>query len=84
MSWQVPGQHNAAVLMEWLRDMDAVQAADRPGWWQQRCQHAIERYSFINAQLDQPGFEPPPQLKRWVKLPGPSAPTPVAEGTPGP
>ena len=85
MKQQVPAaQHNAAVLMEWLHEMDAVQPADRPEWWQQRCQHAVERYAFVNAQLDQPDFEPPAQLKRWAKFPGPSAPATVPGGTPAP
>ncbi|MFJ8275514.1 hypothetical protein ACIQ8G_35450 [Streptomyces sp. NPDC094154] len=55
--WQVPAAaHNAAVLMEWLRTMDAVEPAGRPAWWQQRCRRAVDRYPVLNAELDHPGF----------------------------
>ncbi|CAM5624985.1 hypothetical protein SALBM311S_02311 [Streptomyces alboniger] len=69
--WQVPAAaHNAAVLMEWLRTMDAVEPAGRPAWWQQRCQRAVDRYPVLNAELDHPGFSAfkvPQQLLQWAQ-----------------
>lgn len=68
--WQVPAAaHNAAVLMEWLRSMDAVEPAGRPAWWQQRCRRAVDRYPVLNAELDHPGFSAfkvPQQLLQWA------------------
>lgn len=78
--WQVSAAaHNAAVLMEWLRSMDAVEPAGRPGWWQQRCRRAVDRYPVLNAELDHPGFSAfkvPQQLLQWAQTPvGPQAPS---------
>jgi hypothetical protein len=82
-TFQVPAAaHNAAVLMDWLRQMAPVPADQRGGWWQRRCQQAMDRYPLLNAELDQPGaFTPPTQLKRWAQLPVTAAsPVPVVPG----
>ncbi|MFD7550440.1 hypothetical protein ACFV0R_26785 [Streptomyces sp. NPDC059578] len=84
---QVPAAaHNAAVLMEWLRTMDAVDPAGRPAWWQQFCRRAVDRYPVLNAELDHPGssaFEVPRQLRQWAQDPvAPQAPS-VARPTVG-
>jgi hypothetical protein len=81
---QVPAAaHNAAILMEWERTLDAVDASGRAGWWQQRCQLAVDRYEQVNAAIDQPkAFAPPAQLTRWAKLPLPR-PRPTDVPPPG-
>ncbi|MEU3544858.1 hypothetical protein [Streptomyces paromomycinus] len=65
--------HNAAALTGWARQLDAVVASQRAGWWQRRCQRAIDHYDVVNAAIEQPGaFTPPPQLLRWAQLPVPA------------
>jgi hypothetical protein len=62
---QPAAAHNTAVLMEWGRTLDAVDTSARAAWWQQRCQHAADRYEQVNSAIDQPkAFAPPPQLTR--------------------
>ncbi|WNO70157.1 hypothetical protein [Streptomyces sp. AM8-1-1] len=69
--WQVEaGAHNAAVLMEWLRVIDAVEATERANWWQERCRRAVDSYALWNAAVDQhDAFKVPKQLDCWAKAP---------------
>lgn len=71
-SEQVPAAaHNAAVLMQWLGTMDAVDPGPaRRRWWQQRCAQAVDRYPVLNAELRLvKGFKVPAQLQRWADIP---------------
>jgi hypothetical protein len=62
--------HNTAVLMSWLRALEANPAGvERERWWQQWCSAAVARYPLVNVAIGQPGaFKPKPQLLRWAEL----------------
>lgn len=62
--------HNTAVLMSWLRALEAKPpGAEREQWWQQWCSAAVARYPLVNVAIGQPGaFKPQPQLLRWAEL----------------
>ncbi len=77
--------HNAAVLMERLRTMDAVEPDGRPVWWQKLCRRGSRPLPVLNAELDHPGFSAfkvPQQLLQWAQAPvaqqSPSVARPVA------
>ncbi len=65
--------HNASAVMEWVRQLRAVDEADRAGWWRQRCRQALDGYAVWNARIQQvPGFTAAPELSAWSGMPAPS------------
>jgi hypothetical protein len=71
MAQQIPAAgHNASSLMVWVRQLRAVDAADRAAWWRQQCQRALDSSAVWNARIQQiPGFTASPDLSAWAELP---------------
>ncbi|MFC1421278.1 hypothetical protein [Streptacidiphilus cavernicola] len=70
MAQQVPAAgHNAAVLMEWVRQLHAVGTGARGAWWQDRCQKALDAYAVWNNRIGQKrGFTAWADLFAWAEL----------------
>ncbi|QOV33232.1 hypothetical protein IM697_23600 [Streptomyces ferrugineus] len=66
--------HNAAVLMEWIAQVCAIDVAGRGGWWRERCRQALDKYPVWNGRIQhESGFTPPAELAAWAELPAPQA-----------
>jgi hypothetical protein len=70
MAQQVPAAgHNAAVLMEWVRELQSVEARARGRWWRERCRRALGEYEVWNGVIGQKrGFAAPADLSVWAEL----------------
>jgi len=64
-------QHSLCALTDLARQLLALPATERPGWWKDECALAQPRYSRIQNQSGK-SWEPPGALKAWVA----STPTP--------
>ncbi|MGW1259365.1 hypothetical protein ACWD5Q_30325 [Streptomyces sp. NPDC002513] len=71
MAQQIPAAgHNASSLMVWVRQLRAVDAADRAAWWRQQCRQALDSSAVWNDRIQQlPGFTASPDLSAWAELP---------------
>ncbi len=71
MAQQIPAAgHNTSSLMVWVRQLRAVDAADRAAWWRQQCRQALDSSAVWNARIQQlPGFTASPDLSAWAELP---------------
>ena len=68
----VAHEHNAAVLLSMVGEMQRVTAPERPVWWQERLRRAVAAHDQTTRQTGQ--FLPLPSvLAAWAKLHGVAA-----------
>ncbi|MER7179503.1 hypothetical protein ABT404_08460 [Streptomyces hyaluromycini] len=65
--------HNVCTLTDWVRQMCALDAADRGAWWRRRCRHALSSYAVWNERIKEKRFAAPAELAAWAELPVPKA-----------